>query len=505
MDLTTFNYNELQALINDPVGYFKALRNEASDDFEIKCNEANLSFGRDSDEANAYAHAYASAHIANMIDSDLALELGYQKEISTKDHEIFSFGSVENAAKDTNRDLWNNEKGIEYLETAKSNGLSFDSATQDIFNSIVSSNSDFIVDYMNDTRRWENISSLESIWDNAETARNLLPLADILKLMTAGGLVDSLFGGTIRSLFARGIQGFETTCANEIIDYLGRVAQGLEPVSSEGLTISDVVKALPNVAGSNALLGLQYAMAADTSGSLQDLVSSYTSMVSGSAPRAMMRANFTIPDTDSSTITQELASSDRAALIDEIIYKWTNSDTIDPTSKGEFVDAQKLNAVEMFMGERFVNHNDILGEGAASYVNTIYQQLHKMVDSQLMLQTNLKDLSDLITIEYNSTTEKLIYNYDAVTTAIQDAITTDETAGKNLLSEFTSAMYGVGLDQESGFSTFYNTFASQGEDYRNILDVARVYTGTTVDVINGITGNDSMDGTASGEKVLAAW
>lgn len=292
-------------------------------------------------------------------------------------------------------------------------------------------------------------------------------LCDMFGLDSINGYLLNQGTDAIKSLvnlFHRGMQGFETTCSNQVIDYTERPDTSLTTVSEQGLIITPSIAAEPNILGSDALLGLQNAMAADTTGELQNLVDSYKNTVSNN---------------------QTLDFSNRTVTVDNIIKKWTGSDTIEAGSAGEYVDAQKLNAVEKFMAEKFVNHNDILGEGAASYIDSIYDQIHKMIDSQLMLQTNLKDISDLITISYDSTIEKLTYDYSAVITAIQNAISTDAIAGKNLLSEFTYAMYGVGLDKEIGFSTFYNIFATLGEDYRNILDIARVYTGTTVDIING--------------------
>lgn len=38
MDLTTFNYRELQSLVKDLIVYFKELKKEAYDDFIVKCN-----------------------------------------------------------------------------------------------------------------------------------------------------------------------------------------------------------------------------------------------------------------------------------------------------------------------------------------------------------------------------------------------------------------------------------------------------------------------------------
>lgn len=66
----------------------------------------------------------------------------------------------------------------------------------------------------------------------------------------------------LKSEFSRGKQGVETTCAFNFIDNSGRTSVLLPLVSALGLTITPDIAALPDISGSNALLGLQYAMAA---------------------------------------------------------------------------------------------------------------------------------------------------------------------------------------------------------------------------------------------------
>lgn len=275
---------------------------------------------------------------------------------------------------------------------------------------------------------------------------------------------------------------------------MGRPDTSLPSVSSDGLTITPSIAAEPNISGSDALLGLQYAMAADASGALKGLVDSYKPLVSGTATTmTLMKAS--VASANSSTITPELASTTRAALIDQIIYKWTGVENIASSSRGGTMDAKQLVVLEKFMGESFVGVGGTADPNpqAANILNSAYANLNSYIFAQLESQTALKPLYDLITIEYDSETGSLTYNLDAVTTYIQNAINTNIINGQSLLSDFDRTLKNLGLKDSSNYNEFYNTFSSMGDSYKLILDTS------DKTIISGTVGNDSLDGTASGE------
>ena len=43
----------------------------------------------------------------------------------------------------------------------------------------------------------------------------------------------------------------------------------------------------------------------------------------------------------------------QSALMDKILYKWTNSDTLDPASRGSNMDARQLAVLESMLGQKF--------------------------------------------------------------------------------------------------------------------------------------------------------
>ena len=116
---------------------------------------------------NAFTHAYVSAHLAYYLGDKISLNLGYEREILTEIKEKHKFGSKNDAFLDTNRDLWNNKMGIEYAKRLKAQGKNLDEIAEEIFKNLIQKDSDFIVDYKNDKRRWKNATK-EDIWKKAK-------------------------------------------------------------------------------------------------------------------------------------------------------------------------------------------------------------------------------------------------------------------------------------------------------------------------------------------------
>ncbi len=143
--------------------WFTNTRDQAYALFDIMySNTANNTGCKKEDLANAFVHAYVSATLSKKIGSTLALNLGYLKEIATRNDEISNFGGLLPAFLDTNRDLWNNQKGIEYAHKNFANDKELAHA---IFEDVMSPNSNFIVDYLNDSRRWSQNATENNLWD----------------------------------------------------------------------------------------------------------------------------------------------------------------------------------------------------------------------------------------------------------------------------------------------------------------------------------------------------
>lgn len=119
---------------------------------------------------NAFQHARGAAWATFFLGEENARKEGYNKEIRSELTEKKQ--GVTTAFLDTNRDLWNNEAGISYALRGKKEGKGLDEITDEIFKNIISDNSDFIIDYKNDKRRWDKNATEENLWKIIKERKN---------------------------------------------------------------------------------------------------------------------------------------------------------------------------------------------------------------------------------------------------------------------------------------------------------------------------------------------
>lgn len=124
------------------------------------------------DLQNAFQHAYTAAKFAYGSTEELVRYVGYLRELGTEDEEKRANGQT-NAYLDTNRDLWNNDVGIKYAIQGRKQGKTTDEIGDIIFNEIIKKDSDFIVEFKNDKRRWDPSSSENTLWNNI--GKQLIP------------------------------------------------------------------------------------------------------------------------------------------------------------------------------------------------------------------------------------------------------------------------------------------------------------------------------------------
>ena len=139
-------------------------------------------------------------------------------------------------------------------------------------------------------------------------------------------------------------------------------------VAGEWLDVPEDIAALPDLMGFGNVYDLHQAMVRDTTGQLQALVEQF------------------IAATDATVSTN---------LMDQILYKWTDSDGIDPNSRGfdlwysheATVDARQAATLEKFVGEGFYSQ---VGTGsqanylAGDLLKAAYHKLSEMFYGQLM-------------------------------------------------------------------------------------------------------------------------
>ena len=242
-------------------------------------------------------------------------------------------------------------------------------------------------------------------------------------------------------------------------------------VATDWIEVSAAISALPDAQGAGTVYSLHQAMARDTSGALTSLVQQFAN-------------------------TTDLAT--KRTILTSIIYKWTGADTVTAGSRGTNIDAKVLHVLEKFMGEGYIGVDGTANPNnqAGNILNGSYATLSNYIYSQLESQTTLKPLYDLITLEYDATTDTITTNLSAVTTAIQAAITANATAGQNTLFDFDNTFKSLGLKENSNYTDFYNTFVAMNESYKFMLDASDKTS------IYGTTGNDSLDGSSRGEAYM---
>ena len=125
---------------------------------ESKAILENIHKYRQLEMENAFKHAFVSAKLTYMTGAKRTLKYGYIKELKTHDIEIRNFGGKIPAFLDTNCDLWNDAKGVEYALKGKKEHKSFRKVGKEIYDNLVNPNSDFIIDYKHDERRWNNVT-----------------------------------------------------------------------------------------------------------------------------------------------------------------------------------------------------------------------------------------------------------------------------------------------------------------------------------------------------------
>lgn len=215
-------------------------------------------------------------------------------------------------------------------------------------------------------------------------------------------------------------------------------------IAEEWLEVPEDIVALPDLQGSGNVYDLQQAMVRDTSGQLKSLVEQF------------------ITATDVNT---------RKNILNQIIFKWAGTDGIASNSRGSFVDARKLAALEKFFGQAFVGQ---IGPNphnlAAISLNESYRGLFEMFYAQLMAQTHLKDLYSEITYTWDDATQSVKADMSAVITDIQTALTSDPDSGKTLLSEFARTLRGIAAQDMVDYLSFREEFIMQDESLGWVID-----------------------------------
>ncbi len=258
-------------------------------------------------------------------------------------------------------------------------------------------------------------------------------------------------------------------------------------IATEWLDVSPDIAALPDLQGYGTVYDLQQAMVRDTSLQLKGLVESF------------------IAATDSAT---------RNSLMEQILFKWTGSDGIDPASRGGNIDARKLVSLEKLYGEVFAGvGGSNPNVNASPQLEQSYRGMYEMFYAQMMAQTHLSGLYGMITYTWDDVTQSTRGDLTTVVTNLQTELTNNPAGGEQTAREFFRTLQGldaVGMMNTQAFST---SSLMQVDEFRWVVESAgknliagsllsNSLTGTAAaDAMAGYEGNDTLNGNA-GDDVL---
>ncbi|MDI6761508.1 MAG: calcium-binding protein, partial [Thermodesulfobacteriota bacterium] len=255
-------------------------------------------------------------------------------------------------------------------------------------------------------------------------------------------------------------------------------------IANEWLEVPAAIASLPDLQAYGNVYDLQQAMVRDGSGQLKTLVEQF------------------IVATDIST---------RNTLMEQILFKWTGSDGISPTSRGPNIDARKLAVLERFFGVAFVGVGGANPNvNAAALLNQSYRGIFEMFYAGLMAQTHLKDLYGKITYTWDETTQSLKGDLASVKTALEGHYILDPISGETLAGEFIRSVKAFQAETMLGLDAFRSnyTFSLLIDSYGPASQINGTInndtlTGTSAsDGIRGGGGNDTISGGAGDDVLL---
>lgn len=252
------------------------------------------------------------------------------------------------------------------------------------------------------------------------------------------------------------------------------------------ITVSEDILALPDLPGAGNVSSLRVAMAKDTSGRLKKLVSD------------LVNADDTI---------------NRNQLFTEAVYKWTGADTVDPKSRGNFIDARRLAVLEKFMGTDFAGSNGANpNENAAPLLNKAYRKLMNRLYASIAGNTFLKELVNKV--EYAATVESgLVVDLSKIRAEIDKKMAVNPAAGRQMLDDFLRVAYGSGLEDSESLKDFCAHYATESSETAKIVYAVdrdaiigsekadSLYATAADTLLYGGVGNDTLSG-SQGNDIL---
>jgi Ca2+-binding RTX toxin-like protein len=252
----------------------------------------------------------------------------------------------------------------------------------------------------------------------------------------------------------------------------------LHAITAYQLDVPAEIALLPDFRGYGTADSLHQAMVRDTDGTLKGLVQSF---VSSTDP------------------------AQRGVLVEQILFRWTGSDGINPTSRGSLMDARQVAVLEAFMGHGYVGYGGATNpyHTSAPILQQAFTDLKELVYAGLMTQTHLSDLYGRVAFTWDEA-QGLVGDLTVASAELQHRLATDPVAARTELAEFARGLRAFGAEQTLDYWVFRDTFVAQDPTLGWIIDSLgrNPIAGTAGrDVLSGTAGADALRG-GPGDDVL---
>lgn len=232
----------------------------------------------------------------------------------------------------------------------------------------------------------------------------------------------------------------------------------------------DIAGDSPDLSGYGVVRDLWQAIALDSSNTLKTLVASYQT---------------------------ETDEGQRRSLVNDIIYRWTSADQIAPQSRGSYVDARQLVALEHLLGENFYQTDWGInpGDTAGKKIGAAFTELSNSMFLQLEAQTQFTDLYAQVRWQWDNTTQTLQPDLINIVNTLQNQLTANPTQGLVLLDGFARNLKALGWTDSS-------TWRSLNDGLANNADALNVLRLVQLDTLTGSAESNHLNGSITDERLL---
>lgn len=236
-------------------------------------------------------------------------------------------------------------------------------------------------------------------------------------------------------------------------------------IMSERLPVPADVLGLPNLRGYGTMPSLHQAIVRDGTGTLKGLVQAFAA---------------------------EAEPARRDLLVEQILFRWAGSDTMDPAGRGPWMDARQMAVLEAFMGRSYVGFG---GEPdphhtSAAPLKEAYWRVRELAYAQLVAQTHLASLYGLIGFRWDDAAG-LQGDLSGVAVELRNRLAADPAAAQRDAGEFARTIRGLGVEAMVDYWAFRDALAAQDPALSWVIDAAGR------GIVSGTPAGETLSGTAA--------